>query len=143
MTPPLAGRWRRLFAGWLDIVIVWAISFPFVWTSYEYIWDSSKGLWERVPVKHMIVAGIISFLYYWLLHSYWNGQTLGKKFFGMRVVMDTGEPVTVVAAAIRQGVEVILGWLCCLGIVDLAWILFDPRKQAIHDKAAKTLVVDA
>lgn len=143
MTPPLAGRWRRLFAGFIDGVIVAVISAPFVWTTYTTVWDSSKGMAERVEIKHVFIAGVISFLYYWLLHSYWNGQTLGKKLFGMRVVMTTGQPVTVLAAAIRQGTVVILNWLCCLGIVNLAWILFDPQKQALHDKAAKTLVVDA
>ncbi|MEU7749099.1 hypothetical protein [Nonomuraea sp. NPDC049158] len=29
------------------------------------------------------------------------------------------------------------------GLLDLGWILFDPRKQALHDKAAKTVVVNA
>lgn len=43
----------------------------------------------------------------------------------------------------RQAVEIVLSWLCCLGLVNLAWILFDRRKQALHDKAARTLVVDA
>ncbi|MBE1563440.1 RDD family protein [Nonomuraea africana] len=30
-----------------------------------------------------------------------------------------------------------------MSIVDDGWILFDRRKQALHDKAAKTVVVDA
>ena len=29
------------------------------------------------------------------------------------------------------------------GLIDVAWILWDPRKQALHDKVAKTLVVTA
>lgn len=143
MTPPLAGRWRRLFAGILDAVIVGIVSAPFTWTSYTQVWDTSRGMMERVEVKHVFIAGVISFLYYWLLHAYWNGQTLGKKLFGMRVVTEAGGKISVGQAALRQAVEVVLDWLCCLGIVNLAWILFDARKQALHDKAAKTLVVDA
>ncbi|MEU7896707.1 RDD family protein [Nonomuraea sp. NPDC049152] len=141
--PPLAGRWRRLFAGIVDIVIVSVISAPFSWTSWQYVWDSSKDVWERVPVQHGFVAAVVAFLYYWLLHAYWHGQTLGKKLFGMRVVADTGQPITVGQAAIRQLVAAVLDVLCCLGIIDVGWILFDARKQALHDKAANTLVVDA
>ena len=140
---PLAGRWRRLFAGILDAIIVAIVSAPFG-TSWEMVWDSSKGVWDRVPVQHALIASIISFLYYWLLHAFWNGQTLGKKLFGMRVVQENGSKITVGQAALRQVVEVVLSWLCCIGgLLDLGWILFDPRKQALHDKAAKTLVVDA
>ncbi|NUR88121.1 MAG: RDD family protein [Nonomuraea sp.] len=141
--PPLAGRWRRLFAGILDMIIVGIVSTPFT-SSWKYVWDSSRGVWDRVPVQHVLIASIISFLYYWLLHAYWNGQTLGKKLFGMRVVTDRYTKISVGQAALRQVVEVVLSWLCCIGgLLDLGWILFDSRKQALHDKAAKTLVVDA
>jgi uncharacterized RDD family membrane protein YckC len=142
-SPPLAGRWRRLFAGILDWIVVSVIAAPFSWTSWQYVWDSGRGIWERYPVQHTFLAAVVSFLYFWLLHAYWNGQTLGKKLFGMRVVQENGSRITVGQAAIRQLVAAVLDALCCLGLVDDAWILFDRRKQALHDKAAKTLVVDA
>ncbi|WP_327089415.1 RDD family protein [Nonomuraea sp. NBC_01738] len=142
--PPLAGRWRRLFAGIFDQIIIAIVSVPFSWNSWEYVWDSSKGVWDRVPVQHVFLSSVIAFFYYWLLHAYWNGQTVGKKVFGMRVVAENGSRITVGQAAIRQAVMSVLSWLCCIGeLLDLGWILFDSRKQALHDKAAKTLVVDA
>lgn len=125
------------------MIIVAIVSAPFGGTSYREVWNDDLGIWQRIPVQHLFVAGVISFLYYWLLHSYWNGQTVGKKAFGMRVVDATGVPVSVGQAALRQLVEVVLGWLCFIGsLLDLGWILFDDHKQALHDKAAKTLVVD-
>ncbi|MFG6194932.1 RDD family protein [Nonomuraea sp. JJY05] len=142
--PGLAGRWRRLFAGVLDWLVVNAISAPFSWSSWEYVWDRSRGAWDRYPVEHTFLAGLVAFLYFWLLHAFWNGQTLGKKLFGMRVVQENGAPITVAQAAVRQIVETVLAWVCCVGsLVDLGWILFDPRKQAVHDKAARTVVVNA
>ncbi|MEZ0073422.1 RDD family protein [Planotetraspora sp. GP83] len=141
--PPLAGRWRRLFAGVTDGIIVAALSAPFTWTEWKVVSDTATGTASRVNVTHTFLAGLIGFLYFWLLQSFWNGQTLGKKAFGMRVVRETGEPAAKGQIAVRQVVEILLAWLCCLGIIDLAWILFDRRKQALHDKAAKTLVVDA
>ncbi|MFI9557102.1 RDD family protein [Nonomuraea endophytica] len=144
MTPPLAGRWRRLVSGILDEIIIAIVSVPFSWNSWTYIWDSSRGIWERIPTQHVFLQSVIAFLYFWLLHSYWNGQTVGKKIFGMRVVQENGGKATVGQVAIREAVRTVLSWLCCIGaLLDLGWILFDHRKQALHDKAAKTLVVDA
>ncbi|MGW0804212.1 RDD family protein [Nonomuraea sp. NPDC002799] len=142
--PGLAGRWRRLFAGVLDWIIINMLSVPFSWASWDYAWDGSRGIWDRYPVEHTFLAGLVAFLYFWLLQAFWNGQTLGKKLFGMRVVQDNGGKLGVGQAAVRQIVATVLEWLCCIGLlVDLAWILFDPRKQALHDKAARTVVVNA
>ncbi|MEV0380697.1 RDD family protein [Nonomuraea sp. NPDC050643] len=142
--PGLAGRWRRLFAGVLDWLIVNIVSAPFSWTSWGYAWDDNRGAWDRYPVEHTFLAGLVAFLYFWLLHAFWNGQTLGKKMFGIRVVTEHGARIGVGQAAVRQAVATVLAWLCCVGLlVDLGWILFDPRKQALHDKAARTVVVVA
>jgi uncharacterized RDD family membrane protein YckC len=101
-------------------------------------------VWDRYPVEHTFLAGTVAFLYFWLLHAFWNGQTLGKKLWAIRVVQETGARIGVGQAAVRQGVETVLAWLCCVGaLLDLGWILFDPRKQALHDKAARTVVVRA
>ncbi|MFI7636608.1 RDD family protein [Nonomuraea sp. NPDC049400] len=142
--PGLAGRWRRLFAGVLDWLIVNVVSVPFNFSSWEYVWDRGRGAWDRYPVEHTFLAGLVAFLYFWLLHAFWNGQTLGKRLFGIRVVQEHGGRITVTQAAVRQAVAAAFAWLCCVGLlVDLAWILFDPRKQALHDKAARTVVVSA
>ncbi|MEV0165524.1 RDD family protein [Nonomuraea fuscirosea] len=142
--PGLAGRWRRLFAGVLDWLIVSVAAAPFSWTSWEYAWDGSRGVWDRYPVEHAFLTGLLAFLYFWLLHAFWNGQTLGKKLFGIRVVSEYDGRIGVGQAAVRQAVMSVLAWLCCVGsLLDLGWILFDPRKQALHDKAARTVVVNA
>jgi uncharacterized RDD family membrane protein YckC len=141
--PALAGRWRRLFAGILDAVIIAIITSPLTYSSWNVAADPETGTLARVNLALTFLAALIGFLYYWLLQAFWNGQTLGKKLFGMRVVQETGQRITVGQTAIRQLVMLVLSWLCCLWIIDLGFILFDPRKQALHDKAAKTVVVDA
>ncbi|MFG1703883.1 RDD family protein [Nonomuraea sp. M3C6] len=142
--PGLAGRWRRLFAGVLDWLIVNVLTAPFSWPSWQYAWDSGRAVWDRYPVEHTFLTGLVGFLYFWLLHSFWNGQTPGKKLFGIRVVQDNGARIEVGQTAVRQAVASVLEWLCWVGLlVDLGWILFDPRKQALHDKAARTVVVNA
>ncbi|GHE41284.1 hypothetical protein GCM10017673_49530 [Streptosporangium violaceochromogenes] len=142
--PPLrlGGRWRRLFAGILDIVIVGIVSSPFTYRTVDSVWNPERGVFVQIPVQHTLLASLVGFLYYWLLTAFWNGQTLGKRLFGLRVVDAGGRPVGVGQAAIRELVAWVLYATCCLGWVNLAFILFTRRKQAIHDMAAKTLVVD-
>ncbi|MEU0518562.1 RDD family protein [Streptosporangium sp. NPDC006007] len=143
--PPirLGGRWRRLFAGILDIVIVGIISSPFTYSTVTTAWNPDKNVFVQIPVQHTLLASLIGFLYYWLLTAFWNGQTLGKKLFGLRVVDVSGRKVGVGQAAIRELVAWVLYATCCLGWINLAFILFTRNKQAIHDMVAKTLVVDA
>ena|SRR5437868_14738127 len=140
---PLGGRWRRLFAGLLDGFIVSAVTASLTWSNWQYVWDGDGGFWERYPYQSTFVAAAIAFLYYWLFQAYWYGQTPGKRLFHLRVIQENGRPATPGQIAIRQFVEILLASLCFFGLVDLAWILFDPRKQALHDKVARTLVVDA
>ncbi|MEV4095253.1 RDD family protein [Streptosporangium saharense] len=142
--PPLrlGGRWRRLFAGILDIIIVGIISSPFTYQSFNSVWDTKKGVFVQVPVQHTLLASVIGFLYYWLLTAFWDGKTVGKKLFGLRVTDISGRRVGVGQAAIRELVAWVLYATCCLGWVNLAFILFTRRKQALHDMAAKTLVLD-
>ena len=126
------------------MIIVSIVSSPFGWTSYEEVWNENLDIWERIPVEHVIPMSIIAFLYFWLLHSFWNGQTVGKKVFGMRVIAADGSKASVGQVAVRELVRELMSWLCCVGsLIDLGFILFDDRKQAVHDKAGKTLVVDA
>ncbi|WP_283135472.1 RDD family protein [Rhizohabitans arisaemae] len=142
----LAGRWRRLFAGILDGVIVNVIASPFTLrTGAGNAFDMKTGSWhfERVSTGSWLAAMAIVFLYYWLFHAYWNGQTPGKRVFGMRVVREVdGGKISSGQAAGRIAFSILLSLVCCISIIDVAWILFDPRKQALHDKVARTLVAD-
>ncbi|MBO3750677.1 RDD family protein [Streptosporangiaceae bacterium NEAU-GS5] len=139
--PGLAGRWRRLFAGIIDAIIVGIITSPLSYRAVEYNTDGSL---RTVHVQHIFLTALISFLYYFLLQAYWNGQTIGKKLFKMRVVLETGIKASVGTIAVRQLVMTLLEFVCCIGaLIDLGLILIDRRKQAVHDKAAHTLVVDA
>ncbi|MBB2913401.1 putative RDD family membrane protein YckC [Streptosporangium becharense] len=137
----LGGRWRRLFAGLLDLLVIGLVSSPFTYRTVTTVTDS--GLSIEVPYTQTLLVGFIGFLYYWLLTAFWNGQTLGKKIFHLRVADLGGQRVGVGQAALRQVVAWVMYVTCCLGWVDLAFILFQSRKQAVHDIAAKTLVVDS
>ena len=79
-------------------------------------------------------------LYSILLWTYWNGQTLGKKAMGIKVVKEDGSPVDIVTAIIRYVGYLVSAFVFGLGYL---WVIWDPKKQGWHDKIAKTVVVKA
>ncbi|OXC77321.1 hypothetical protein BSU04_17455 [Caballeronia sordidicola] len=58
----------------------------------------------------------------------------------LRIVdADTGERMTVTQAGLRT-----LGYLLSFATcgAGFLWVLFNPRKQALHDRIANTIVID-
>jgi uncharacterized RDD family membrane protein YckC len=156
--PPqeLAGRWARLGGGLLDALIIVVINAILVGPTVR---------WERIDeadvnsvnvvggagtVLAQLAAALIVFLYYWLQHAKW-GRTLGKRAAGTRLVRAAdGAAVSSGQAAWRIGfaflLNITVGVLTCgfggwLALINPAWILWDSRRQALHDKVAKTVVV--
>jgi uncharacterized RDD family membrane protein YckC len=82
---------------------------------------------------------------YWLVKT--NGQTIGKKLVGIKVVRGNGERATV--SRIFWMRNVLLGVLTAIpiagGIVALVDILliFRESRQCLHDQIADTLVIRA
>jgi uncharacterized RDD family membrane protein YckC len=75
-----------------------------------------------------------------------NGQTLGKQVTGLRVVHQSGEPMTLANGLLRDAVgRSLINLVTCglYGIIDALWCLWDPRKQCLHDKIGSTFVFEA
>ena len=89
-------------------------------------------------------GGIVGFLigvgYQWYFLTQQNGQTVGKKLMGIRVIKVNGEPLTPVDVLIRY-----IGYFINSAIILLGWIwaLFDSNRQGWHDKLAGTYVIKA
>jgi uncharacterized RDD family membrane protein YckC len=77
--------------------------------------------------------------YFSLLPYLWNGQSLGKRVFGLRVVELTGKPLSVFHCFSRYG-----GYAAgtATGGIGFLQILWDVNRQAIQDKIAHTVVID-
>lgn len=73
-----------------------------------------------------------------------NGQTPGKQVARIRVVREDAEPVGAQVALTREFLgKGVLGLVPFFTIVDYLFPLGDARRQALHDKLAKTFVVHA
>ena len=81
-------------------------------------------------------------LYGGLLEGYWNGQTVGKRMTGIKVVNRRGEEPSVGQAFGRNVPAVILfSWLT--SAVALAAMAMDDHRQRVFDSIAGTYVVKA
>ncbi|WP_329132387.1 RDD family protein [Streptomyces sp. NBC_01476] len=140
--PPLAPAGRRIFARIVDVVVVLIPGYLLEWAVVG-MQDGSDVNWGRSAVGGVFTAGI-GFFYEWLMTRS-TGQTLGKRAMGLRTAMlADGDIPTSNAAALRAAVLWVpvfccyCVWFLLIGIT----VAFDkPYKQGLHDKAAKTVVV--
>ena len=77
-------------------------------------------------------------IYFTLIVGAWNGRSLGKFLFRVRVVKVNGQPLTFFDAFIRQG-----GYVAgvAMGMIGFLKILWDPNRQTVEDRIAATVVV--
>jgi len=92
-----------------------------------------RGILEDLGVAFGFAALYLTFFTAW-----WKGQTPGKKLLGIRVRQLDGRPLSWWAAFERTG-----GYAAGLatGLLGFAQILWDPNRQAIHDRISSTVVV--
>ena len=77
-------------------------------------------------------------LYFSTLTAWWNGQTLGKRLFGIKVVRIDGKPIDLWESVGRYG-----GYSAGLatGLLGFIQIYWDGNRQTIQDKISETLVI--
>lgn len=83
---------------------------------------------------------LLWFLYESLLIAKWNGQTIGRKVCGFRVISSDGRPCGTGQACARTVAQFLSLLIFCIGYLMVA---FDGRKRALHDHIAGTVCVYA
>ena len=121
----------RLVAYLIDIVIV-AIPTGIV----EIIFRNESGLLSPIGAILYALIAVGYYIYFWSS----SGQTLGKKWLGVRVVSTDGEIISAGRAFLRLIGYAISALFLGLGFLWAAW---DKEKQGWHDKIASTYVVQA
>jgi len=126
----LASPGLRIVGGLIDVVILIVIN----------------GIIGAVLQKATGLAGIINlivdvayFAYFWSS----RGQSIGMMVFGFKVRdQATGQYPEIGKAALRGFIWVLeVGFtICIIGAIGWLWQLWDPQRQAIHDKVAGTIV---
>src|SRR5205814_7055943 len=99
----------------------------------------SAGAWSTFVAVLTVLALFLLFWCYFLLFEALNhGRTPGKRLMGIRVVMDTGHPITFAAAAVRNLIRVVDGFP--FGLVGLAFVLFHPQNKRLGIIVVSTVV---
>ena len=75
--------------------------------------------------------------YFVLTDMLWNGQSIGKRRLGLRVVRDGGQPISIAASLIRNLLRIV-DIPSFLGIIVM---IIDSRTRRLGDFAAGTLVI--
>ncbi|MFD5793802.1 RDD family protein [Streptomyces diastatochromogenes] len=142
--PPLADSGKRTLARFVDIVLVTVvailISLPFGFM------PNSQAIATGTLIAEAVI-GIVLYVGYDTFTTAKWGQTLGKKWLGMRVAnLSDGSTPDTQTALIRALVLWLPALFCCSCfwlVITGGWSFFDkPYKQGLHDKAAKTVVVE-
>ena len=144
--PPLAPSGRRTLARIIDMIMVAVVVWLITWGVgvSEYNVDSDDMQYGK-SLAQSALAAVLYIAYDTVMISR-SGQTLGKKWLGMRVAnLDNGSTPSTQTTLIRSAVLWIPFAFCCACIwtaIAGGWSYFDkPYKQGLHDKAAKTVVV--
>lgn len=94
----------------------------------------------------LMIASMIPFIgtlvvqwgYFITLTYKWEGQTVGKRLFGIKVGDASGKTPELMSIVLRETIgKFISGLVLGLGYL---WAIFDKDKQAWHDKIGKTYV---
>lgn len=109
---------------------------PFVARGFDYVLDDlvvGRHLW-------LLLAGLgfcLAFAYATLAHALLGG-TFGKRLFGLSVVDEDGERISLGVSAVRTLAS--FAGFACTGLGH-AFAVFDPRHLALHDRLVGTTVV--
>ena len=133
---PLAGPAARLYAMLLDTAIVLAAINGLGWLVY-LIFAKAPGFGIMLVT---LAEFAIGFTYAALLEGFWNGQTIGKRLFHLRVIDQAGFPLRIEQAWGRNLMRVFdaLPFAYLAGGIS---VLSSPLMQRFGDRVAGTLVV--
>ncbi|MEW1827723.1 RDD family protein [Streptomyces sp. NPDC088196] len=144
--PPLADSGRRTLARIIDLILVGIVVWLVTWAFGVHEYDvGSNGTSYAKSLGQSLIAAVL-YIGYDTVMTAKSGQTLGKRWMGLRVAnLDNGSTPSVQTNLIRAAVLWIPFAFCCACIwtaISGGWSFFDkPYKQGLHDKAAKTVVV--
>lgn len=116
--------WERFFAAIIDGVIL---------TIPNYLLQTIIADFEGY-----VLSIALGWLYYAIMESGKKQATIGKQAMGLRVTDLDGNSITFGQATIRHFGKFISTILIFWGYIMMIW---DAKKQTLHDKMASTLVI--
>ena len=137
----LAGAGSRLAAFVIDftlqIIICLLLGVLILFGIYDYRFATLANV-EGFALAFLIISWfLVYFCYFIVCEMISNGQSAGKKIFGLRVIRDNGEPVGLSQSLVRNLFRAVLD----IVYIGLFCILFSPQHKRIGDTVAGTVVI--
>ena len=134
----------RPFASWGSRVGAYVIDTSIAGAAYVVLFLIAAGLdLAGAPLLVFIPFSGGGVLVFWLLPAIFmartNGQTIGKRALGIRVVRTSGATTGFGWSLAREGPVKFL--LSLLFVVDQLWPLWDRENRALHDFVVRSRVV--
>ncbi len=134
----LAGAGNRGFAALVDFLLATLLTAGWV-IGWGWLVEGAAPALLGIM---LLAAGLFGWSYFIVLEWLWNGQTVGKRLFGLRVINEDGSPARFIAVFVRNLVRVV-DFLPAFYGLGLVAIVLSPRSQRLGDLAAGTYVVRA
>ena len=141
-----ASRWNRLWASLIDGLIMMVVVMPVM-----YLTGGFDGVSEGVQpsLGYSLLMGLLGIVAFILINGKLlstNGQTIGKRTLGIKIVTLSGELPSIKEHLLkRYGVYFLLGQVPIIGqILSIAnlLVIFGKQKRCGHDFVAGTIVVN-
>ncbi len=135
----IAGFGSRCIAAFLDYLILLVAGLI---VTYLFIHATAGARLDNTWIVALFVLlqfSVITF-YHLFFEFLWNGQSPGKRLFGLRVIQANGMPLTTNGALIRNLVRVFDFFPACYG-VGLIVLFATKHTQRFGDLAAGTIVI--
>ena len=135
-----AGIGSRFYAALIDTGLLALILFVGYYVNRNFIMELGDTLGNWLGAIGGILVFALFWGYYMVFEVTSNGQTLGKRVLGVRVIKDGGYPIGFADSAIRNLVRVV-DFLPFFYGAGLLTMLINGNWQRLGDLAAGTLVV--
>lgn len=146
-----AKSYHRIFANLFDIIVMAAL---LLLLNFRSLIALINGLVSPTRLDSLVLfmlaffSGAFTFavvvVYFVVLPIYWNGQTLGKRFFKIKIIKLDGSDIDFKTIFLREVTRIFLA-LITFGIsavVDMIVLLATNDGKGFYDYVASTQVID-
>jgi uncharacterized RDD family membrane protein YckC len=131
-----AGFWMRFWAYLLDLLVVASLNRLLIFPFFHLLDISVDRTNMFAPAT---IATTLTFYAYFVLMTKFFQQTLGKMVFGLKVIDESGKPLTWTTVLFRE----VIGKFIAKTIlfIGFLFVAFSEKKKGMHDQFADTLVI--
>lgn len=151
-----------IFFLYVGVLIIFNIVLNLIFLGLGLFVSDGSTLSDFLASTLVILTAIVIYLgFFIVIASYYsitmsrsgdkNGQSLGKEIFSIKVIREDGQEISKQYALKRQLLIITLLFNLLLGVITVfiapainyLWPLQDKNNQALHDKLAKSFVIES